>query len=552
MTERREKRVQRSAEWAAFGDALGFITELADPERVQHRLGVGLAHDTVGWRRKVGGYNGVSVDFPPGTYSDDTQLRLATGRAIRADGSFDVAAFAKVELTAWANYALGAGTGSKEAAANLARTSATWYSNFFETKRASYVRAGGNGAAMRVQPHVWAARDLKNENSLLIDVVRNAICTHGHPRGILGACLHALTLAFALREGRPAGMAEVRGLVDRLNSVPKLVEADGDLKLFWLGPWEEASGTSLTERTSDTVREIEDDIDTLMRLDAAGGLATIYDHAIDALGAKDPHSRGSGTKTAVLAAYAASLSDPADPRPALLLIANALGSDTDSIATMTAAIIGACSEVDCNGAIQDRNYINAEALRLAAIAVHRGSTSFRYPDLRSWKPARAAIDAVGLADGHLWLNGLGELTPLNDHRAKVGEDALLWCRLGFGQTILARVRETPHALVLGQAESSVADAARNREAPPPTRLRDLFRDQEANASAAGRKGGRAEDLSLSDTLQRIIAKGFPPDLIGKVILEQVDRGGGDFVERGVALTATILTAYEARIKRRAR
>lgn len=394
MTEKREKQVQRSAEWAAFGDALGFITELADPDRVQHRLGAEFAGDTVRWKRKVGGYNGVVIDFPPGTYSDDTQLRLATGRAIRADGTFDVAAFAKVELTAWANYALGAGTGSKEAAANLARTSATWYSNFFNTKRASYVRAGGNGAAMRIQPHVWAARDLKNEHALLLDVIRNAICTHGHPRGILGACLHAVTLAFALREGRPARVAELRDLADRLSSVPKLVEADGDLRLFWLGPWEEASGTSLRESASDTVREIENDIDTLMRLDSGGRLAAVYDHAVDALGAKEPSSRGSGIKTAVLAAYAASLSDPANPRATLLPIANALGSDTDSIATMAAAIAGACSEVDCDGAIQDRDYIQAEAQRLAAIASNRGKTSFRYPDLRSWKPARAAIDAV--------------------------------------------------------------------------------------------------------------------------------------------------------------
>ena len=112
MTQNLEQRIRRSAEWAAFGDALGFITELADSDRVQHRVGAGRVLDTVGWKRKVGGYNGVSVEFRPGTYSDDTQLRLATGRAIRADGTFDVAAFAKVELPAWANYALGAGTGS--------------------------------------------------------------------------------------------------------------------------------------------------------------------------------------------------------------------------------------------------------------------------------------------------------------------------------------------------------------------------------------------------------------------------------------------------------
>lgn len=548
MSGERENSVRRSAEWAAYGDALGFITELADVDRVQHRLGTEHAHDTVGWRRKVGGYNGVVVDFPPGTYSDDTQLRLATGRAIRADGSFDVAAFAKVELTAWLNYALGAGTGSKEAAANLARTSATWYSNLFENKRASYFRAGGNGAAMRIQPHVWAAPDITNEKALLADVVRNALCTHGHPRGILGACLHALTLAFALRERRAASITEMRDLVRRLSCVPELVEADGDLRVFWLGPWESNNEISFSAHTASTIREMEDDIDALVRIDAAAGLSAVYDRAVTTIGAKEQSARGSGTKTAILAAYAASLAEPSDPRAALLLIANTLGSDTDSIATMAAAIIGALSEIDCDGAIQDLEYIRSEAFRLAAISSKRGDASFRYPDLRSWKPARAAVDAVGIIDGHLWLNGLGELTPLNRQRARAGEDALVWCRLRFGQTILARVREQPKALTADQPDDSPAIAARKRETTPPGRLRDLFRDRETVRSGS-QTTESLENTNLNDILQRIIADGFPPDLIGRAILDQVNRGGKDFVERGIALTATVLTAYEARIRR---
>jgi len=555
MTLDRAERNRLSAEWAAYGDALGFMTELADAGRVRHRIGSDRVDATVPWRRKIGGFNGVSVELPTGCYSDDTQLRLSTGRAIRGDGSFDVAAFAKVELPAWANYALGAGSASKEAASNLARTSATWYSNFFDSKRASYVRAGGNGAAMRVQPHIWAARDLRDPDAVLPDVIRNSVCTHGHPVGIVGACLHALTLAFALREGRPARLDEIRHLVDRLGILPALIEKDGDLRLFWVGPWTEASGTELKAAIAATLDNLRADLLALRALDDEP-LAATYPAALKALDALDPESRGSGSKTALLAAFAASRTDVADPKAMLILLANALGSDTDSIATMAGAIVGACTDLECGGAIQDREYISAEAIRLAAVASGKGAESFRYPDLRSWKPARAAMDAIGLIEGRLCLAGLGALEPLEGMEStKVGADALTWCALPFGQTILARVRAAPQLLDAKSPRGATRDesAAVRSNAQSPTRLKDLF-DRASEQPLAGQEL-LADDLgalSLNELLQRVIDSGFAPDLVGRALLQQVDAGGRDFVERGAALAATMLTAYEARKRRRGR
>src|ERR1700722_2618082 len=106
-----------SATWAAYGDALGFITELADEERVRHRTNGVAVNAPVEWNRKIGGQFGLSLKLPAGTYSDDTQLRLATSRSIRGDGTFDVEAFSKVELPIWLSYSLGAGLGTKAAAA---------------------------------------------------------------------------------------------------------------------------------------------------------------------------------------------------------------------------------------------------------------------------------------------------------------------------------------------------------------------------------------------------------------------------------------------------
>lgn len=546
-----EKQIRLSSEWAAYGDALGFMTELADAERVQYRIGAEAVQDTVGWKRKVGGYGGLSVELPAGTYSDDTQLRLSASRAIRGDGTFDVAAFAKVELTAWANYALGAGVGTREAAANLARTSATWYSNFFKSKRADYFQAGGNGAAMRVQPHVWAARDLSKMEPILLDVVRNSICTHGHPRGILGACFHAVTLAFALKEGRTASLSELMDLAQYLRVVPDLIKRDGDLRLLWLSAWEDRLSKPLEHAFDDVVNEVLDDLTTLRMYDG-GWLKDCYGPAVEALGAFDPSSRGSGTKTAILGAFAAAHIDHQNPQEDLLAVINALGSDTDSIATMAGAIIGACSDRECEGRIQDREYITSESARLAAISQGQKAPSTRYPDLRSWKPARAAIDAVGILDGQLWLNGIGALSPIEPAAFReTGSDLVGWCELPFGQTVLVKFRSNIGPIAPDKAGLEHETVAEGRNSSPPPRLRDLF----AEGGSRPRTSAQAEttdlqNLTLNESLQRIVSDKFDPELIGLLLLQQVDSGGKDFVEKGVALTATILTAYEARTRRR--
>ena len=105
----RQDRIRSSALWAAWGDALGFITELADQRILRQRVGELRVTTTKPWTRRLGGKYGVDADLPAGSYSDDTQLRLATSRAIRGDGRFDVQSFAKVELVVWQAYALGGG-----------------------------------------------------------------------------------------------------------------------------------------------------------------------------------------------------------------------------------------------------------------------------------------------------------------------------------------------------------------------------------------------------------------------------------------------------------
>jgi ADP-ribosylglycohydrolase len=518
---------------------------------VQYRSGSKKVMRTIEWRRKIGGLTGTTILLPAGSYSDDTQLRLSTSRAIRADGAFDVAAFAKVELPAWANYALGAGVGSREAAANLARTSATWYSNFFENKRASYIRGGGNGAAMRIQPHVWSTPDLKNHSRIFRDVIRNAICTHGHPRGIVGACFHAATLARALDCGVPPTIQDCLEIASSLRSLPDVINSDGDLRIFWLGPWTDQIGDTVGNAIGGAVGELIVDLRALSDMRECD-LSKVYDLAVDRLDGRNPESRGSGTKTSVLAAFLAARADLSQPFEAITVAANSLGSDTDTIGTMAGAIIGACSSVECSAPVQDRQYVETEASRLVAVANRESGTSFRYPDLLSWKPARAAIDAVANVGGNLVLDGIGRLKPKPAHSVSEGSgEELRWLELEFGQTILARVREVPRALPATQRSTSSSERSLGQASMAAPRIPDLF------SGKTDRSGSRTEPAqpapspaTLNETLKEIIDSGFNAEVIGRALLAQVQPGRTNFVERGIALTSTILTAYEARIRKR--
>ena len=153
-----------------MGDALGWISELVDEKGLDRRtLGKPLRHP-IGWKRRIGGRAGITVDLPVGSYSDDTQLRLATARSIRPDG-FDVEAFSKVELPVWPSYAFGGGRSTSAAAANLAKPRVQWFANTFK----GWTKSGGNGAAMRIQPHVWATSTPDDPKSFLSDVVKNAV-----------------------------------------------------------------------------------------------------------------------------------------------------------------------------------------------------------------------------------------------------------------------------------------------------------------------------------------------------------------------------------------
>ncbi|KIF52741.1 ADP-ribosylglycohydrolase family protein [Vibrio owensii] len=409
MSTSRHQATLRSALWAAYGDALGFMTELAkDKQGVKHRTGREKVTELLPWRRMIGGIYGASVELCSGCYSDDTQLRLSTSRAINKYGFFDVEAFAKFELTVWQSYALGAGRGTKAATQSLTQKNRNWFNNFYAIKNSDYTNGGGNGAAMRIQPHVWAAQTLSNAESFLIDVVKNSITTHGHPRGIAGAVFHAAALA-SLLNGNSVTYDQLKQIAVSCQDIPKLILSDDYLSSMWLPEWEEKSAVDIQTAFKIVSDELLVDLSIVEPWVNSDALA--YDSLITSLQLDKPDLRGSGTKTALIASLLTLKLPNIHIQDILVEIVNNIDTDTDTIATMFGALGGVITSDLPSEEVQDQAYIQQDAERLYWLSQGKEFEGFVYPNLTQWSPERSAISNTTLENNIYNLNGFGQIVP---------------------------------------------------------------------------------------------------------------------------------------------
>lgn len=587
MSENRLKRTVSSALWSAYGDALGFPTELASDKTVQQRLGHSRVTRTESWERVIGGRFGAKVQLPAGAYSDDTQLRLSTCRAITGQGYFDVEAFAKIELPVWQAYALGAGRGSKSAASALCNRSNSWFSNFFT----GYEKGGGNGAAMRIQPHVWAAADLSNKESYLPDVIRNSLCTHGHMRGVAGAVVHALSLAYTLETGRVPGPEEWLSYAQDIEKIPQIIASDNELSTFWLPTWEERSGRTLSSAVSETAsewrRSTRHAFDLIENKYHSDG-TSIYSQLISLENGLSKEERGSGLKCALFANVAAFIGKRYGSQEIIELVANLLDSDTDTIATMAGALMGAANpEARFLGPIQDGAYITSEATRIYEISQGKSAATFNYPDTLYWQPPRAAIDMLGRNGNQSFVEGLGNAVAIGESYFGLQKNtAWRWFRLDFGQSILVRYRadnvveleNVAHSPAPGmdtqdmfqlseRVQPSVeVKPVRQRGPLPAESLETPYgegvatrvghssspKDYKVEASSAGSDWAGQEEPIVStidlDMLTNEAIRGFDPETIGRHLLLLAEQPNP--ISLSIAYTSIVVKARSARLKHR--
>ncbi|MDP2760739.1 MAG: ADP-ribosylglycohydrolase family protein [Sideroxyarcus sp.] len=555
MGQQRESRTINSSLWAAYGDILGFPMELVDSNGVMRRIGDYRIIKPVTWKRMVGGKFGALAVLGAGSYSDDTQLRLSTSRTIRGDGYFDVEALAKIELPVWLSYSLGAGRGSKLAASSLVQKGTAWFSNFYEQNDSQYINGGGNGAAMRIQPHVWAATDLSNPSTFLLDVLRNSICTHGHPHGIGGALIHAASLAFVLREGTLPSPNDWKDFGRYILLASDLVRADQNLSTFWLPTWNKKADVLFDSALEKAHHEWKTDVEacnSFMKMHPNDA----YEGLVRALGGLTPEQRGSGLKSALFALAASWLFKNEGAEATILTTANLLSSDTDTVATMTGALIGAYYlDTPPHGTIQDIEYLTSEAQRLCAISRGGHAESFEYPDLLNWMPPKNQLDSLGTIDGRLAVAGLGWVTPFGEEFATGQKDALWqWHKFEFGQTVLCKRRTILKPLasmsfpaIAAAPEPYVRPKLLKTITPINQQMRtpDLF--ENSRKHSVDKELPSSNEETLDELTNQAIRSGFNPEVIGLQLLTLSARTNG--IELAIAYAAIIAKARRARLKK---
>lgn len=330
----------------AIGDALGWPNERVTKNKKAPVSG----DDFVEWTRVSKTPRWHSETIGAGNYSDDTQLTLAVARSIIA-GDWE-RSMSERELPFWLEYERGGGGA-------LLRAASCWKNKkcpIWKTSGAkTYFSAGGNGAAMRILPHVIAGYSKNDIKSLLDEVFSDAILTHGHPRAILGAMCYAYALNYLLRKDSSLEYGE---LIDILLKAKLEWSYMPFLKghLEWYKAAQEKSGFDYYNEWESTAIRMSNQLSYIQESLKKGLLRKDEDvlKQLEALGV----ANGAGDVAILCAAYFMS-KYANNPDLAISIPACTIGIDTDTIGSMTGGLVGMLSGIDWIPAkwdmVQDRD-----------------------------------------------------------------------------------------------------------------------------------------------------------------------------------------------------
>ena len=350
---------------AAVGDALGWPFE----DR-SNRIGSGSSDELNGydditfqdWERRTGTrYQSYREAISAGSYSDDTQLILATLRSIQSlhEEGWQYW-FARIELPFWLSYERGAGGATKRAAQAWLHGSAPWRTSKLVS---SYRNAGGNGAAMRILPHAIRHADSSSFDRTYDEIITNSVCTHGHPRAILGALIYGYAVWYSARLRGTLDYGELLGALQRNSDEWAQFPSRDDLFIDWINSYDDASLISFKSLWKTTVGEINDLLKIAQRGIDMGALSTGLE-TLETLGVFNSKTGGAGTITSVAAIFLASRYAVA-PLQGLAVSATLKKADTDTIASMVGGLLGTLHGPEWLGhlglKVQDSEYFKLAA-----------------------------------------------------------------------------------------------------------------------------------------------------------------------------------------------
>ena len=151
---------------------------------------------------------------------------------------------------------------------------------------------------------------------------------------------HALCLWDTLAKRELPSIQRAEEYVSYCGRLPELIEQDSELSSLWKPTWEREANKSFDAAIQQFQDEAFQDI-SLARSLLSNSPNPKYHEFLEKLGCLTDQYRGSGFKTALAALLLAVLHTPAGIEDALIESANELESDTDTIATMAGAMLGA-------------------------------------------------------------------------------------------------------------------------------------------------------------------------------------------------------------------
>lgn len=317
----------------AIGDALGWPNEPNSKNREKNQK---VIDNFVGWIRSSNKPRWHDEKILPGEYSDDTQLTLAVARSIIA-GDWETF-FAKKELPFWLNYERGGGSALLKAAKSCKKGILLWQSRY--TK--DYYNAGGNGAVMRILPHVIASAKIPDTKKLIVDVMKDTLITHGHPRAFLGATCYAYALEYLLKKET---VLEYGELVDAVIDGQTVWSSFPDLDIF--GEWLNVAQQNFEydflveweNIRANMVKQLK-----FIKTSLKKGLVLEDTKVLTELECFDK-SNGAGDVAILAAIYLASRYAN-NPALGIKVPAFSFGADTDTIASITGGLLGMLSGTD--------------------------------------------------------------------------------------------------------------------------------------------------------------------------------------------------------------
>ena len=325
---------------------------------------------------------------------------------------------------------------------------------------------------MRVLP--IAVANCLNESELIYNCFTSAIITHGHPRAVLGAILFGIAIGCLLR-GETDRRLLVEYLQERLGNIWSILSEHPQISR-----WVEMYGDLAQSKAIDFKRGFANTIEeTRSYLQASVKRHTIADY-YRSVGALRAASRGSGIGT-VAVAILLSVRDWDHPAEAVYTAANFNGSDTDTIASFTGALVGAQYGIEVVPGrlierVQDRDYLISVADRLDRIVRGRAPTNVRPDRHQSRRTAYARLLAweIGLHE-MFWdalerdetvvhpTLGTGRITARDVRKVKKPGYVAKLFRVAFssGQTCVFHSRVNERSLVEGSLTAELRRALAN-------------------------------------------------------------------------------------------